>query len=429
MATEQTPTALRRALAQQLAAARALSDSLFELATPSGLFERPIAERHRFIFYLGHLEVFDWNLICHEALGAASRNAHFERLFALGIDPDSDSLPADTAADWPSPQVIGQWNAENRAAVDEALATAPLSGWLHEGWGIRMTIEHRLMHAETLTYMLMRLDPRFKVTGPIPSVVAGRSAPTAAVHVPRGTVTMGLSRRDAPHAGWDNEYERHAVDVPAFSVSKLPISNGDWLSFVEAGGYRERALWAAADWAWRERENISHPAFWRMREGRWQWVAMFGEVPLPTHWPVYVSHAEATAYARWRNARLPTEAEWQRCASTITPGAQGNFGFARFDPVESGSSPSGDTDLGLSDLAGNGWEWTSTVFEAFAGFEPMPFYLGYSANFFDGNHFVLKGASAATDATFLRPSFRNWFQPHYQHVFAKFRLVNEGGVS
>jgi formylglycine-generating enzyme required for sulfatase activity len=157
---------------------------------------------------------------------------------------------------------------------------------------------------------------------------------------------------------------------------------------------------------------------------------MFGEVPLPAAWPVYVSHAEASAYARWRGARLPTEAEWHRAAEgtpalegRAAAGVHGNFGGLRLDPTASGAFPAGDGVHGVADLAGNGWEWTSTVFGPFQGFEPLPFYPGYSANFFDGRHLVLKGASAATDPAFLRPSFRNWFQPHYQHVFAKFRLV------
>lgn len=428
---------LRQQLAAQLVAARARTDALFKLVTEAALFERPIAERHRLIFYLGHLEAFDWNLVCRDALGQAPLNASFEKLFAFGIDPLDGQSPGDAPSDWPSAAQIRAWGAAARGAVDEAIARAPLAGWLEGGWAARIAIEHRLMHEETLCYLLQRTPLRLKRPGLLPTL-STQSAVDAPIHIPAGLVALGLSRATAPHLGWDNEYEQHAVQVPAFTVSRLPVSNAQWLEFLEAGGYQERAWWSDAAWAWRAREGISHPAFWRLRDGQWWWVAMFGEVPLPGNWPVYVSHAEASAYARWKGARLPTEAQWQRAAfgsdaqpypwagATASPSLHGNFGGVRFDPVANGSSPGGDSPFGVADLMGNGWEWTSSVFAPFAGFEPLPFYPGYSANFFDGQHFVMKGASAPTDAAFLRPSFRNWFQPHYQHVFAKFRLVTHG---
>jgi formylglycine-generating enzyme required for sulfatase activity len=145
---------------------------------------------------------------------------------------------------------------------------------------------------------------------------------------------------------------------------------------------------------------------------------MFGAVPLPTAWPVYVTHQEASAYAKWLGKQLPTEAQFHRAASGSSNGA-GNYDFRFWDPVPVTDSSS----EGIAQLLGNGWEWTSSVFHPFAGFEPFPFYPGYSANFFDGDHYVLKGASARTAACFLRRSFRNWFRPDYPYVYAAFRCV------
>jgi formylglycine-generating enzyme required for sulfatase activity len=164
---------------------------------------------------------------------------------------------------------------------------------------------------------------------------------------------------------------------------------------------------------------------------------MFENIPLPAAWPVYVSGEEAAAFARWRGRRLPTEAEYHRAAFG-TPGHQerafpwgdaspdstrGNFDFSSWEPVPAGARPLGASAWGVHDLAGNGWEWTSTVFAPLPGFEPMASYPEYSADFFDGQHFVLKGASPATARELVRRSFRNWFRPNYPYVYAKFRTA------
>jgi formylglycine-generating enzyme required for sulfatase activity len=165
---------------------------------------------------------------------------------------------------------------------------------------------------------------------------------------------------------------------------------------------------------------------------------MFDEIPLRLNWPVYVSHAEASAYARWVGKQLPTEEQWHRAAYATPDGSErfypwgryapdsslGNFNLAHWDPTPVNAHPLGQSAFGVQGLLGNGWEWTSTVFAPFPGFEPFSFYRGYSADFFDGKHFVMKGGSARTAACMLRPSFRNWFQSHYPYVYAGFRCVN-----
>lgn len=415
----------RERLRDELARARARTDEILSLLTADGLYERPVAERHRLIFYLGHLEAFDWNLMCRDVLGRPSLAPVYEKLFAFGIDPLDGQLPNDGPSDWPAPELIRSWGHVLRGQVDEAVETAPFTGGLEDGWALRMAIEHRWMHAETLLYLLHRLDGSFKRAGPRPE--PARVAPTrGSVRVPAGTTWLGLSRAEEPFLGWDNEYERHQVEVPEFEVERAPVSNAQWLEFVDAGGYRTRSLWTAEAWAWLEREKILHPAFWRWSSGQWWWRAMFGDVPLPMDWPVYVSHAEATAYTRWRGGRLPTEAEWHRAVGAESGGweqlPRAHFDFVSHDPVPTGSYGA-QGPWGLVDLVGNGWEWTSTVFAPFEGFQAPRYYPGYSANFFDSRHFVLKGASAATARLLTRPSFRNWFQPHYQYVFAKFRRV------
>jgi formylglycine-generating enzyme required for sulfatase activity len=167
---------------------------------------------------------------------------------------------------------------------------------------------------------------------------------------------------------------------------------------------------------------------------------MFDLIPLPLAWPVYVSQAEASAYARWRELKLPTEAQFQRAAFGSPGGreqqypwgfdapmpAHGVFDFTSWDPEPAGRHPAGRSAWGVDDLIGNGWEWTSTSFAPFPGFHPMASYPEYSADFFDGEHFVMKGASPATARELLRPTFRNWFRARYPYVYATFRCADRG---
>jgi formylglycine-generating enzyme required for sulfatase activity len=229
------------------------------------------------------------------------------------------------------------------------------------------------------------------------------------------------------------------VDVGAFSIDVHNVTNAQFLEFVRSGGYKQREWWRPEDWDWIETEGVSHPLFWEGAEENWFWRGMFERVPLPETWPVYVTWAEANAFARWRGQRLPTEAEYHRAAfgtrdgrereypwgGTITSRPPGNFDFERWDPEPVGSHPEGASAFGVHDLVGNGWEWTSTVFGPFDGFDPLPTYPEYSADFFDGEHFVMKGASPLTARTLVRRGFRNWFRPRYPYVYAAFRCAGE----
>jgi iron(II)-dependent oxidoreductase len=166
-----------------------------------------------------------------------------------------------------------------------------------------------------------------------------------------------------------------------------------------------------------------------LRNGRWHYRGMFSEIPLPLDWPVYVTQRQAAAYAKWRGQRLPTEAEFHRAAwpeniNSWRPDPESdNFDLRRWDPVP--VTLGTENPNGLMQIIGNGWEWTSTPLGPFPGFTPFPFYPGYSADFFDGEHFVLKGASPQTAARLTRPSFRNWFRADYPYMYATFRVVED----
>jgi iron(II)-dependent oxidoreductase len=380
-------------LASALAEAREQTDDLFRLVRPNSLYERPIPERHRIVFYLGHLEAFDWNLIGRYALDIRSFQPEFDRLFAFGIDPPPGHLPADQPSDWPSLAEVERYNLRTRDEIDDLLPEVP-DQLCH------VAIEHRLMHAETFAYILHNLAYERKMgphTGPC-ATPAARPVQQM-IEIPAGEARLGRDPDDG--FGWDNEFCAHTVDVPAFSISRYKVTNGDYLEFVQAGA--------------------QPPFFWVERDGRWFCRAMFSETPLPLDCPVYVTHREAEAYAKWRGNSLPTEPQFHRAAGD--PPASGNFDFRHWDPIPVNASDRDGQVAGPQQMWGNGWEWTSSVFAPFPGFEPFPFYTNYSAPFFDGDHYVLKGASPRTAACFLRPSFRNWFRPEYPYLYATFRLV------
>jgi formylglycine-generating enzyme required for sulfatase activity len=379
-------------LARTLLEAREQTDELFRLVRPDSLYERPIPERHRIIFYIGHLEAFDWNLIGRYALDLRSFHPEFDRLFAFGIDPPPGQLPADVPSDWPGLAEVERYNHRTRDEIDAVIDHIP-DELLH------VAIEHRLMHAETFAYILHNLDYSRKIAqiGDVPPGAA-RQPVSRMVDIPAGSARLGRTRQEG--FGWDNEFQAHTEWVPAFAISKYNVTNGEYLQFVQAG--------AAA------------PFYWTGRAGRWFYRGMFSETPLPLEAPVYVTHDQAEAYARWRGKSLPTEAQFHRaaCSSTVSS----NRDFRYWDPIPVTADDEAGTDA-PAQMIGNGWEWTSTVFAPFPGFEPFPFYANYSEPFFDGRHYVLKGAGPRTAACLLRSSFRNWFRPAYPYIHATFRLV------
>jgi ergothioneine biosynthesis protein EgtB len=435
----------RNQLIVRLAESRSVTDDLFRIVRTDALYDRPIPERHRIVFYIGHLEAFDWNLIAGQALGLGPAHKEFDHLFAFGIDPVGGSLPSDQPSDWPRLPEINAYNLRVREELDHILkdySLASASRWRYpEEVILNVAIEHRLMHAETLAYMLHQLTAEQKIAPPsyrpVGSPQPGPPIAARMIDIAAGTATLGIPR-GRELFGWDNEFEDQSVEVPAFAIGTHKVTNGEFLRFVREGGYRDQRFWSDADWAWIKEQNIGHPRFWLERQGQWFYRAMFREAPLPLDWPVYVSHAEAAAYARFVGKSLPTEAQFHRAAYGTPEGVEraypwgdappdagrGNFDFQRWDPAAVGSYPGGRSAFGLEDTLGNGWEWTSSHFAPFPGFEPFPFYRGYSANFFDGKHYVMKGASPRTGGCMLRRSFRNWFQPHYPFVYASFRCVS-----
>jgi len=285
-------------------------------------------------------------------------------------------------------------------------------------------LEHEDMHQETLACMWHQLPHEWK-TKPAhyvtaPPRLAQPAVSTEHAQIPRGTASMGTADCEGGFA-WDNERPAHLVTVEPFAIGVHPVTNAGFMEFVEAGGYRDARWWRPEDFARVTAGDIRHPPFWHQHDGRWRWRGMFESVPLPEAWPVYVTWAEARAYAHWRGMRLPTESEFHRAAygtpeqrerrypwgDALGRRPPENFDFLRWDPDPVDAHPQAASAFGVQGLVGNGWEWTSTVFGPF-----------------DGDHYVMKGASPVTARALVRPGFRNWGRPRDPYVYAKFRCAH-----
>ena len=190
---------IRHNLHTRLIDARARTDEVFRIVREDALYDRPIAERHRIIFYIGHVEAFDWNLLAQRASGLQSFHPTFDQLFAFGIDPVGGGLPTDQPRDWPAREEIEQYNQRLRSELDEAIARAmrrPSEGHPQLTSMLEVAVEHRLMHAETLAYMLHQLPTEKKIPAGHEPAWKPPRAKSHLVEIPAGRATLGLAARE-----------------------------------------------------------------------------------------------------------------------------------------------------------------------------------------------------------------------------------------
>ncbi len=296
-----------------------------------------------------------------------------------------------------------------------------------------MVEQHEQQHLETMlaTHQLRDGSPLLGVGAPLPP---GRPVPRDGVLVPAGPFTLGV---DAATEPWslDNERPAHEVDLPAFRIARVPVTNAEWQVFIDAGGYDEPRWWSERGWQHRVDAGLERPLFWSPDGSR----RRFGTIEeVPPDEPVqHICFFEAEAYAAWAGARLPTEQEWEK-ATTWDPGlgqrrrwpwggtepgpGLANVGGQALRPAPVGAYPAGASAYGVEQLVGEVWEWTSSGFEPWPGFTPM-LYADYSEPFFGGDYRVLRGGSWAVDGAALRSSFRNWDHPVRRQIFSGVRLA------
>nr|WP_164019211.1 ergothioneine biosynthesis protein EgtB [Pyxidicoccus trucidator] len=371
-------------------------------------------------------------------------------LRALGApaltDPAFDAIydafrhPRATRSELPmlSPESAFAYAARVREAVREHLDSLPEAGpkpLLAGGYVFGMVAQHEQQHAETLAATLQLMTAaEYRVPSPRARPRPG-AVPLAEVLIPGGPVRLGSDDAWA----YDNERPAFVTQVAPFLLDAHPVTNGDYLVFVESGGYEDARWWHPKGWGFVQAEGWKHPLFW-LPQGNHVWLRRrFGQVePLPKDEPVqHVSWYEADAYARWAGKRLPTEAEWEKAArgsdgpprehpwgDAAPTEAHANLGGDTWGPAPVGSYPAGVSHDGIWGLLGDVWEWTASDFRPYAGFTAFP-YREYSEVFFGEDYKVLRGGAWASAPVAVRNGFRNWDFPNRRQIFAGFRCARD----
>jgi gamma-glutamyl hercynylcysteine S-oxide synthase len=333
---------------------------------------------------------------------------------------------------------------EIRERVLQRLATAEFDSphpLLRDGYVYRMVLQHEYQHNETILQTLQLKRGRlyspatwYDIPAPPENLETRRGN---MVHFPGGPVVIGTGDRSQ---AYDNERPQHRVDLAPFWIDADPVTNRDFEAFVAAGGYSVREYWSEAGWEWVSHSGATAPKYWTLEEGQWMTRSMNRVGPVEPSCPVcHVSYYEAEAFARFAGKRLPTEFEWEAAASwDPQTGATRPFPWgdaaatrelANLDQLSFGTAPVGSYPLNVSPLGcygmiGDVWEWTSSDFRPYPGFESFP-YKEYSEVFFGSDYKVLRGGSWATRPGATRNTFRNWDYPIRRQIFSGFRCARD----
>ena len=418
-----------------------LYESLFDcLASDDAYYTKATPLRHPLIFYYGHTSVFFINKLHVAKLIPERLDPRIESMLAIGVDEMSWDDLNDAHYDWPTPVEVLDYRNKTRDIVDNLISSVPVAmpiGWEDPLWIVMMGIEHERIHLETSSVLMRQLPLSLVKPSPLfkDCSDSGEAPTNALLPVSGRRVEQGRSRRDNVYR-WDNEYGYLETPIADFNASKYLASNGEFLAFVEDGGYATRDYWDDEGWGWLQHSEARHPSFWSKTETGYRYRTITREIDMPWNWPVDVNALEAAAFCRWRsaktgkNVRLPTEAEWL-CLREEIVSDQPNWKSAPGNiNLEHGASACPVDRFGtvtkrgeeFFDIVGNVWQWTQTPIDGLPGFEVHEVYDDFSTPTFDGQHNLIKGGSYFSTGNSALKDSRYAFRRHFfQH--AGFRYV------
>ncbi len=383
---------------------------------------------------IGHAAYFHEYWVLRQHLGEGSERPDVDRLY------DSITIAHDTRWDLPLPtleETLAYMDGVRRR-VREHLERDPPDA--RRDYLAQYAVFHEDMHTEAFTYTRQTLAyPPPAIGAPAdPAWRAGGLEGDA--EIPGGTFLLG-ARPEEDRFVFDNEKWAHPVEVAPFRIARAAVSNAQFAEFVDDGGYRRPEFWNEEGWEWRSAAKLEHPVYWRHGADGWEWRHFDRWEPLPPQAAViHVSWYEAKAWCRWAGRRLPTEVEWEVAAagapsadgSTLAPvkrlypwgdsppdASRANLDGRALGTIDVGALPASDSAFGCRQMIGNAWEWTDTTFGPYPGFTP-DMYRDYSTPLF-GQTRVLRGGGWATRSRLIRNTWRNYYGPDRNDVFAGFR--------
>ncbi len=305
--------------------------------------------------------------------------------------------------------------------MEELIQTADEATWIQIAPPLEIGLNHEQQHQELILTDIKHvlsvnpLRPVYQESAPPPPRLA---PPQDWVYFDEGVFEVG---HDGTGFAYDNESPRHRTFLEPFLLSTRLVTCGEFIEFIDAGGYERPELWLSMGWATVQEKGWTEPFYWEKQEDTWWHFTLGGMQPVNPDAPVcHLSYFEADAFARWAGARLPTEEEWEMAASIVP--VKGNFvekGYRQ--PITADDAEDGL----LLQMYGDVWEWTRSQYEPYPGFQPAPGALGEYNGKFMCNQFVLRGGSCATSETHIRPTYRNFFPPEATWQFTGVRLARD----
>ncbi len=417
-----------------------LYESLFDcLKSDESFYARANALRHPLIFYFGHTAVFFINKLNVAGVINQRLNPTLESLVAIGVDEMSWDDLNDKHYDWPTVQEVKHYRDETRKIIDDYIRhcdfTLPII-WDDPLWIVLMGIEHERIHLETSAVLIRELPLSMVQSHRVWSKICPdqtSDAPTnQLLPVKGGEVSLGRMRDSASYYGWDNEFGNTQSKVKDFKASQYLVSNQEYLEFVAAGGYANKAFWSAEGWNWVQFTKAAHPVYWLKQGADYRYRTMLAEIEMPWSWPAVINYLEAKAFCNWKSAqtgktiRMPTEAEWEQlralCAEDQPTwnAAPGNLNLEHYMsscPVDRFGFKEN-----FFDIIGNVWQWTESSIDGLEGFEPHPIYDDFSTPTFDGQHNLFKGGCWVSTGNYALKAARYAFRRHF-FQFAGLRYI------
>jgi len=322
---------------------------------------------------------------------------------------------------------------------DEVKAVLSAGDDVQRDYLVQYAVFHHDMHNEAYTYTRQTLNYPAPNIGRAEHCILDAGGLSGDAGIPGGAFMLGAAHQDG--FVFDNEKWAHNIEIEAFQIARAAVSNGDYLKFVQADGYSKQAYWDDEGWQWRKQVDLHHPVYWRHDAEGWKMKKFDQWQALPLHAAlIHVSWHEAQAYCCWAGRRLPTEAEWE-VAAAAEPSADGKtlaatkrhfpWGYEAPRPdqanldgyalgtVDVAAHAAGDSAFGCRQMIGNVWEWTQDTFAPYPGFVP-DMYQDYSQPLF-GITKVLRGGAWPTRARMIRNTWRTYYGPDRNDVFAGFR--------